>query len=318
MSDAASDPYGGDNVYVPYMATVTNIQLEAGGGRPIKTYTIQIDDEETRKKFLHKPGQFAIISSFGKGESVFAINSLPNTDGILEVSIMKVGNVTEKIHELEIGDKIGVRGPFGNQFPVEEWKGKNMVFVGAGIGISPVASVYRYVLAPENRKDFGNVTLIYGARTPADFAFKDEFKGFETRDDLDLWLCIDWKFGPKGPIPESSGEGWPAINMKSPGETEIPEGVNKFTCFVPQLVEVVKPEADNSIVVTCGPPIAIKFITQALDRLGWDPSQIYTTLENRMKCGIGKCGRCNIGEIYVCKQGPVFTYKEIQNMANEF
>jgi sulfhydrogenase subunit gamma (sulfur reductase) len=318
MTGDGNDPYGGKNVYVPYMATVTNIQLEAGGGRPIKTFTIKLDDEEDAKRFVHKPGQFSIISSFGKGESVFAINSVPNDKGILEVSVMKVGNVTERLHELAIGDKVGVRGPFGNSFPVDEWKGKNMVFVGAGIGISPVASVYRYVLDPEHRKDFGDVTLIYGARTPADFAFKDEFEGFGTRDDLDLWLCIDWKFGPKGPTGVSAGEGWPAINMASPGETEIPEGVNKFTCFVPQLVEVVKPSFENSIVVTCGPPIAIKFITQALAKLGWDPSQIYTTLENRMKCGIGKCGRCNIGEIYVCKQGPVFTYEEIQNMSQEF
>ncbi len=307
-----------ENVYEPQMATVLDTRLEAGGGRPIRTLKVQIDDVDNRKNFLHKPGQFLIASSLGTGESVFAINSLPNKDGILEFSVMRVGNVTTKLHELGKDDKIGIRGPFGNFFPVEEWKGKNIVFIGAGIGISPVGSVYRYVLAPENRKNYGNVTVIYGARTPADFAFKEEFKEFETRKDLDLWLCIDWKFGPKGPIEESSQEGWPAINMKSPGDTKIPKGTNKFTCFVPQLVEVVKPKADNSIVVTCGPPIAIKFITQALDKLGWKPDQLYTTLENRMKCGIGKCGRCNIGHIYVCKQGPVFTYKEIKNMANEF
>jgi sulfhydrogenase subunit gamma (sulfur reductase) len=106
--------------------------------------------------------------------------------------------------------------------------------------------------------------------------------------------------------------------MQSPGDTAIPEGVNRFTCFVPQLVEVVKPDPENSIVVTCGPPIAIKFITQALEKLGWKGDQIYTTLENRMKCGIGKCGRCNIGDIYVCKHGPVFTHQEIKNMSNEF
>ena len=318
MSGNGDNENTNDHVYKPYMTTITNIQREAGGGRPIKTFTMQIDDVESRKKFFHKPGQFALISSFGKGESVFAISSLPNMDGIIQVSAMKVGNVTGKLHELEVGDRVGVRGPYGNNFPVEEWKGKHMVFIGAGIGISPVRSVYQYVLAPENRKDYGNVTLIYGARTPADLAYKDEFKELDNRDDLDLWLCIDWAFGPKGPIEGAAHSDWPAINMKNPGETEIPDGVNKFTCFVPQLVEVVKPDPENSIVVTCGPPIAIKFITQALDKLGWKPSQIYTTLENRMKCGIGKCGRCNIGDIYVCKHGPVFTHEEVQNMMPEF
>ena len=223
-----------DNVYLPSSATVTSIQLEAGGARPIKTLRFQIDDEEARAKFLHKPGQFAIISIFGTGESVFAISSLPNTDGILEVSVMRVGNVTGKIHELEVGDKVGVRGPYGNDFPVEEWKGKNMVFIGAGIGVSPVKSVYQYVLSEKKRKDYADVCLIYGARTPADLAYKDEFEKLDARDDLDLWLCIDWKFGSEGPIEESAADGWPAIDMKSPGETEIPDGVNRFTCFTVQ------------------------------------------------------------------------------------
>jgi len=306
-----------DNVYKPTTATIKSIQLEAGGGRPIRTFKIQVDEQEARDQFLHKPGQFAIISYFGSGESVFAINSKPNKDGIIEFSVMRVGNVTGKLHELEEGDKVGVRGPYGNSFPVEDWKGKDIVFIGAGIGVSPVASVYRYVLAPENRKDYGNVTVIYGARTPKDLVFKDEFKTFEERDDLDLWLCIDWKFGPKGPTGESAMKGWPAINMQAPGETKV-DSNRKFTAFVPQLVEVVKPNPENAVAVTCGPPIAIKFITQALDKLGWGADQIYTTLENRMKCGIGKCGRCNIGDVYVCKHGPVFTYKEVKDMVPEF
>lgn len=318
MNDAVNTADTNENVYKPHTATITDIQLEAGGARPIRTFTMQVDDEGSRKRFLHKPGQFIIVSHFGTGESVFAISSLPNEDGIIQVSAMRVGNVTGKLHDLEIGDKVGVRGPYGNDFPVEEWKGRNMVFVGAGIGISPVRSVYQYVLAPEHRKDYGNVTLIYGARTPADLAYKAEFEAFDTRDDLDLWLCIDWAFGPKGPIEGAAHPDWIPINMKSPGDTAIPEGVNKFTCFVPQLVEVVKPDPENSIVVTCGPPIAIKFITQALDKLGWSGDQIYTTLENRMKCGIGKCGRCNIGEVYVCKHGPVFTHEEVMKMSPEF
>jgi len=307
-----------ENVYKPAIATVKKVTLEAGGGRPIKTFRFQVDDEAQRKTFRHKPGQFVIVSSFGEGESVFAINCPPNDDGIIEVSVMKVGNVTAKLHELEEGDKVGVRGPYGNDFPVEAWKGKNMVFIGAGIGISPVRSVYQYVISPEHRGEYGDVTLIYGARTPKDLVYKDEMNELDGRDDVSLWLCIDWKFGPNGPIPESSADGWPAINMSAPGDTEIPDGQNRFTAFVPQLVEVVKPKPENSIVVTCGPPIAIKFITQALEKLGWSGDQIYTTLENRMKCGIGKCGRCNIGDTYVCKDGPVFTSEEIKKLPPEF
>ena len=307
-----------ENVYRPDVATVLSTTLEAGGARPIRTLKVQIINEKDRKKFLHKPGQFLMANVYGTGESVFAINSLPNDDGILEFSVMKVGNVTAKLHELVEGDKLGIRGPYGNNFPVDDWKGKNMVFIGAGIGVSPVRSVYEYVLAPENRGNYKDVTVIYGARTPADLVFKDQFKSFETRKDLDLWLCIDWKFGKDGPIPECSAPGWDAINMASPQETEIPADTFKFTAFVPQLVEVVEPSPENAIAVTCGPPIAIKFITQALEKLGWKDDQVYTTLENRMKCGIGKCGRCNIGHIYVCKQGPVFSNAEVKKMMNEF
>ncbi len=303
-----------DNIYKPHLATITDIQLEAGGARPIRTFTVKVDDEKLWPSFVHQPGQFGLLNVFGVGESVFAICNLPNTEGVMEFSVMRVGNVTNRLHHMQVGDQVGVRGPYGNIFPVKEWKGKNIIFIGAGIGISPVRSVYDYVLTPENRKDYGEVTIIYGARTPADLAFKEAFEDLAVREDVDLWRCIDWSFGPKGPIEGDAEAGWPAVNMKDPGSTVVKGEAakeKKFTAFVPQLVEVVKPKPDNSIVVTCGPPIAIKFITQALEKLGWPPDQIYTTLENRMKCGIGKCGRCNIGSTYVCKDGPVFTYEEV-------
>ncbi len=309
-----------DNVYKPHLATVLNIDLEAGGARPIRTFRIQVDDRKAWPGFVHKPGQFGLLNIFGVGESVFAISSPPSDRGIMEFSVMRVGNVTTKLHQLQVGDKVGVRGPYGNIFPVKEWKGKNMVFIGAGIGISPVRSVYQYVIAPEHRKDFGDVTLIYGARTPADLAYKAELEELAARDDVELWRCIDWKFGAKGPIEGDAEAGWPAVKMKDPGSTKVSGKAAKkkmFTAFVPQLVEVVKPAPDNSIVVTCGPPIAIKFITQALERLGWPADQIYTTLENRMKCGIGKCGRCNIGSTYVCKDGPVYTHAEVLKLPQD-
>lgn len=305
------------NIYQPHLATVTRVTLEAGGARPIRTFQVQVDDKGLWPSFEHSPGQFALVSLFGLGESVFAIASPPSSEGMMEFSVMRVGNVTTKLHQLEPGATVGVRGPYGNTFPVEDWKGKDLLFIGAGIGISPVRSVYQYVLDPAHRDDFGKVTLIYGARTPADLAYKEELKELAKRPDVELWQCIDWKFGPRGPLQGDAQAGWPAINLAEPAQTKLTKPMlkeRKFTAFVPQMVDVIKPDPDNSITVTCGPPIAIKFITQALDRLGWPAEQIYTTLENRMKCGIGKCGRCNVGSTYVCKDGPVFTYQEVKEM----
>jgi len=307
-----------ENPYKPYLATIEDIKEEAGGPRAIKTFTVVFQDEEVRRNFSYMPGQTALVSVFGKGESMFCITSTPTLKGKLEFSVMRQGKVTSELHRLQKGDTIGVRGPLGNPFPVEEWRGKNLYFLGAGIGLAPVRSVYNYVLAPENRKNYGEVTIIYGARTSAEMAFRDEVFEFEKLPDRKVYLCIDWKFGPNGPIDADSEEGWPKINNKSPAETPFNPAQTRYTCFVPQLVEVVKPKPANAIAVTCGPPIAIKFITQNLVKLGFGEDQIYTTLENRMKCGIGKCGRCNIGKSYVCVDGPVFTAKAIKEMVQEF
>ncbi len=307
-----------ENPYLPMPVEIIDIKEEAGGPRAIRSLKVRFTNEDDKKSFSHKPGQCAILSVFGKGESMISITSPPTIKDYLEFAVMRVGMVTTSIHELAVGDIIGLRGPYGNGFPLEEWKGKNLLFVGAGIGQAPIRSVYNYVLDPENRGDYGEVTLIYGARTPGDLSFKDEMFEYEARDDPKLFLCIDWKFGKDGMIDADSAEGWPKINMKNPSETEIPQGQTRFTCFVPQLVEVVKPSPKNTIALTCGPPIAIKFITQNLAKLGFAGEQIFTTLEMRMKCGIGKCGRCNIGEIYVCKDGPVFTLAQIKDMYQEF
>lgn len=305
------------NPYIPKTATVKDIRLESGGGRPIKTFRVEFDDPADAESFKQRPGQCAMFNIPGEGECFISICSPPSWKGYLEFSIMRVGKVTRAIHRLNTGDKVGLRGPYGNGFPIDEWKGRNMVFIGAGIGIAPLRSIYQHVLGPENRKDFGNVTLIYGARTPADLAYKNEFEEFNKRDDVDLHMCIDWKFGPEGMIEEDAAEGWPKIKMECPADTEGPEGCNHWTCFVPQLVEVAAPSPDNAIAVTCGPPIAIKFIIQNLEKLGFADEQIFTTFENRMKCGIGKCGRCNIGEHYVCVDGPVFNNAQIKRMFND-
>ncbi len=307
-----------NNPYEPMPARVISVNVEAGGVRPIKRIQVSFVNEEDKEAFNNVPGQCAILSILGVGESMISITSPPTIKDYLEFAIMKVGYVTTALHEVEIGDIIGVRGPYGNGFPLEEWKGKNLVIIGAGIGMAPVRSIYNYVLHPDNRKDYGDVTLIYGARTTNDLSFKTELFDYEARDDPNVYLCIDWKFGKDGMIDADSEEGWPRINMKDPSATPFDPKQTRYTCFVPQLVEVVKPLPENTIAITCGPPIVIKFVTQGLEKLGWSPEQIYTTLENRMKCGIGKCGRCNVGDTFVCVDGPVFSYKEIKEMPQEF
>jgi NAD(P)H-flavin reductase len=312
------DSSGCHDVYKPLKAVIEEVREEAKGARGIKTYKVSFLDPKDKEKFQFKSGQCAMLSMLGVGESMISITSPPIWKDFLEFSIMRVGNVTSAIHQLEPGDVIGIRGPYGNCFPVEEFKGKDCLFIGGGIGIAPVRSMYQYVLGEENRSDFGDVTIMYGARTPEDLAYMKEFEELEKRDDVSIWLCIDWKFGKDGIIDEDAREGWPKINLKEPGKTEIKEGQNRFTCFVPQLVEVVKPKPENTVALTCGPPIAIKYVMQNLAKLGFRDEQIFTTLENRMKCGVGKCGRCNIGEVYVCKDGPVFTKAEINRLFPEF
>ena len=307
-----------DNPYEPMPARVIATSMEAGGIRPVKKIQVAFINEEDKNNFKNVPGNCAILSMIGQGESMISITSPPTVKDYLEFAIMKVGIVTTALHELEVGDIVGVRGPYGNAFPIDEWKGKDIVIIGAGIGMAPIRSIYNYILHPDNRKDFGKVTLMYGARTPNDLSFKKELFEYEDQDDPDVFLCIDWKFGPDGMMDVDAEEGWPRINMKDAGATVIPEGQTRFTCFVPQLVEMIKPSPENTIAITCGPPIAIKFITQNLSKLGFDDEQIFTTMENRMKCGIGKCGRCNIGDVFVCVDGPVFNYKQVKELAPEY
>jgi NAD(P)H-flavin reductase len=279
-----------NNPYKPDLAVIEDIRQETNGSRAIKTFKVTFQDEKVKKNFTYKSGQTALVSMFGKGESMFCITSTPTKKGYLEFSVMRMGKVTSALHDLDVGDVIGVRGPYGNDFPLDAWKGKNLVFIGGGIGQAPLRSVYLNVL--DNRKDYGDVSIIYGARSSKDLSYKEEIYDFEKRKDK--------------------------IDMKNPEKTKAPKGTTRFTGFVPQIVLVTKPSPKNTIAITCGPPIMIKFVVENLKKLGFSNDQIYTTLEMRMKCGIGKCGRCNIGNVYVCKDGPVFSYTQLEKMPKEY
>lgn len=272
-----------NNVYLPKLAKIIKIKEEVGGERPIKTFRVTLLNGDD---FSFKCGQCAMLSIFGKGESMISISSSPLVKDFLQFSILKMGRVTSALHDMEEGALIGVRGPYGNGFPTEDWKGKNIIFIGGGIGLAPIWSVLHTAL--DKKDEYGKLTLIYGARTSKDLVFKEELE--DLRKQIEVHLSID---------------------VAEPGWKE-------FVGFVPVNVLDKKPSPENAISVTCGPPIMIKFVIQNLKALGFEDHQIYTTVENKMKCGIGKCGRCNIGSHYVCKDGPVYSWKELKQLPQEY
>lgn len=305
------------NPYIPIPVKVDKIRFETDD-RLIKTFDLVFFDKEDEKEFKYFPGQFAELSILGKGESPIGIASSPTETGFLRFTVMKVGVVTTALHNFDEGVTMGIRGPLGNWYPIEEMKGKDVVIIGGGFAFTTLRSLLVYMLNEKNRKNYGNIICIYGARTPGLLCYRDELKEWEKRKDMSLYQCIDWKFGPKGPVEEPASEGWEPINLKEPSMTKIKPGVKKFTAFVPQLVSAVKPAAKDAYAIVCGPPIMIKFTIPVLTELGFPPERIFNSLENRMKCGIGKCGRCNIGPKYVCKDGPVFSLKELEKLPKEY
>ncbi len=269
------------NPYLPEKATIVEIREETNGLRPIKTFKVAL---EHGRVLNQKPGQCAMVGILRVGESMISIASSPTRPEHLEFSIMKLGKVTSALHTCEAGETITIRGPYGNGFPIEDWKDKNIVTIGGGIGQAPLRPIVQYIL--DNREDFGQFDIIYGARSANDLCYKSELLELQKRDDLKVHLSID---------------------MAEPGW-------HGFVGFVPNNVLRIKPSPRNTIAITCGPPVMIKYVIYNLLEIGFSEQQIFTTLENRMKCGIGKCGRCNVGNLYVCKDGPVFNYATLKEL----
>jgi NAD(P)H-flavin reductase len=272
------------NPYLPDMATVIETIQETP---TIKTFRVRLDDAEKMERFAFQPGQVGQLSVFGTGEATFVINSPPTRMDYLQFSVMRAGEVTEALHRLEAGDKIGVRAPLGNWFPYNDWKGKNLCFIGGGIGMAPIRAIMLYML--DNRADYGEISLLYGARTPQDMAFGYDLPDWTSRKDLQTTLTID--------VPAPGWDGRVGL--------------------LPNVLLELAPNPDNCVAVLCGPPIMIKFTLQALKKLNFSDEQIVTTLERRMKCGIGICGRCNLGGKYICVDGPVFTYSQLRDLPDE-
>ncbi|MGD2142983.1 MAG: FAD/NAD(P)-binding protein [Anaerolineae bacterium] len=248
----------------------------------IKLFQIELTDPEGREAFAdYRPGQFAFVSAFGAGEAPFGITSTPGRGSTLEFAVNALGHVTDTLHDLEEGDPVGVRGPLGNWFPMGDIAGHDVVILGGGIGAAPLRPVVHSIL--DNREDYGHLTILWAARNPDLLVFTDEFEEWHTAPDTEFHVTVD------------------------KGDEEWTGNVGLIT----ELLERVAPPADDTIAVTCGPPIMIHFAFLTLHKLGFDPHQSLTTLEARMHCGIGKCGRCNMGEKFVCTDGPVFWQSEI-------
>jgi NAD(P)H-flavin reductase len=273
------------NYLLPDIATIKKIIKETPN---ILSLQLVLDNKDLMHNFFFEPGQVGQISVFGFGESTFVINSPPSKKDYLQFSIMKTGVNTTAIHNLSEGEKVGLRAPLGNWFPYKDMEGKKIIFVGGGIGLAPLRPLIFYVL--ENKQKYKDLTLLYAAKTPEDYCFKYDIANWEKSKDIKLIQTID-----------NACYGW-----------------DREVGLCADVLERIAPPPTNTVAVVCGPPIMIKFTLQVLKKLKFEDEMIYTTLERRMKCGIGKCGRCNIGEKFVCVDGPVFSLRELNSLCESF
>jgi len=278
------------NPYLPYPVRIDKIIIETED-RNIKTFRLVFLRQEDEKEFRHLPGQFAELSVAGKGECPIGIASSPTETGYLLFTVNKAGVVTKHLHNMTEGEVLGVRGPLGNWYPLERMEGKNIVIIGGGFAFTTLRATLVYLLAPENRKRFGEISVVYGARNEGMLLYKNELEAWEARDDIRMHITVD---AAKDPT-------W------------------KYNVgFVPAITEKKITNAAESVAIICGPPIMIKFTQPVLKKIGFPSEAIIMSLENRMKCGIGMCGRCNVGTEYVCKDGPVFTLARLDELPREY
>jgi sulfite reductase subunit B len=238
------------------------------------------------KDLGHKPGQFVEISIPGIGEAPFSVSSSPTKKGSFEMVIRNVGKVTAVLHAMKPGDKVGLRGPFGTHFPMDECKGKDLLFIGGGIGLVPMRSAINYAM--DNRKDYGRISILFGCKDPGQRLFTDEIAQWEKRSDLQLLETVD----------KCADGSWS-------------KNVGVITTLFSQLKDI---NPQNTMAFIVGPPVMYKFVILELKGMNFMDKNIIVSLERRMKCGVGKCGHCQINGVYVCQEGPVFTYESIKGL----
>lgn len=269
--------------YLPSQAEIVNVKRQT---YDTKTYRLRLVDDQKRREFTASPGQFIMVSVPGLGEAPFSLSSEPEKNGCFETTIRRVGNLTGVLDRLDVGARIGVRGPYGKGWPIKEAQGHDVLIVAGGIGLAPLRPVIKTIHA--NRTRYGHLEILYGARTPADEMFVDEYEEWKRIDDATLTLTVD----------------------------SVPKGVRwpHRTGVVTALFDEMKTTPENSVVMTCGPEIMMRFVARGLLGRNFRRDQIYVSLERRMKCGMGHCGHCQIGPKFVCKDGPVFSYADLTGL----
>ena len=266
------------SIYVPHPAELIRV---ASIAEREKLFEFRLRDG---KELSHKPGQFVELSIFGIGEAPISISSSPTKKGSFELAVRNVGNVTNALHSMDTGTTVGIRGPFGNGFPVDNLKGKDILIVAGGIGLFPLRSLINYVL--DNRKEFGRLIVLSGSRTPQERMFAKELGNWQKREDMELLETVDKR-----------DQSWMG-------------NVGVVTTLFPK----VDIDPENTFAITVGPPVMYKFVVAACQKKGIADEQIIMSLERRMKYGVGKCGHCQINGVYVCQEGPVFTYAQIKKL----
>ena len=279
-----------DNPYLPLPVRIEQITVETED-KNLRTFKLMFLNKEDNENFTYTPGQFCEISIPGHGEIPIGIASSPTETGFLMFTVNKTGVVTKYIHNIKEGDIIGVRGPLGNWYPWEAMEGKNVIVIGGGFAFTTLRSSIVYMLNPENRNRFKDITVVYGARSPGLLLYREELAEWEKRDDINVHITVD--------------------------STDDPDWQYNVG-FVPTITEQKITTSEDSYALVCGPPIMIKFTQPVLEKVGFLPEQIIMSLEMRMKCGIGICGRCNIGDKYVCKDGPVFSLAQLNELPKEY
>ncbi|MBI9077742.1 MAG: FAD/NAD(P)-binding protein [Desulfatibacillum sp.] len=279
------------NPYLPIPVRIDKATIETED-RNLKTFKFVYVNPEDEEKFQYKAGQFGELSVTGKGEIPIGIASSPTEKGYVMFTVNRVGLVSTALHNMREGDIMGIRGPLGNWYPWERMEGKNIVIIGGGFAFTTLRSSIVMLLDPANRSKFGDIHVVYGARSPGMLLYRDELAQWEARDDINMHITVDGTDDPD----------W------------------KYNVgFVPTITEQKAPKGDDdTFAIVCGPPIMIKFTQPVLEKLGYKHDHIIMSLENRMKCGIGMCGRCNIGKEFVCKDGPVFTLEELNTIPKEY
>lgn len=279
-----------ENPYLPYPVRIEEITIETED-RNIKSFRVVFLNPEDEERFSYRPGQFAELSVAGTGECPIGIASSPTESGYLLFTVNKAGLVTSQLHNMQEGDVMGVRGPLGNYYPLDEMEGKNVVLIGGGFAFTTLRSTLVYMLAPENRDRFEEISVVYGARDEGMLLYKSELAAWLLRSDIQLHITVDCSDDPF---------------------------CKYHIGFVPGITEQKITSAENSVAIICGPPIMIKFTQPVLEKVGFLPEDIIMSLENRMKCGIGMCGRCNVGADYVCKDGPILTLAKLNTLPEEY